>query len=79
MNLFRGMIMVKKYDKLNAQDAQKLKDKIAELETKNREANIFIKWIAELLNMETDGVGFDEIKWDIDDFQKAIEKLKEEE
>ena len=68
------MIKVKKYDKLNA---QKLKDKIAELETKNREANIFIKWIAELLNMETDGVGFDEIKWDIYDFQKAIKKLKE--
>ena len=55
-------------------EAEKKAAVITQLETKNREANIFIKWIAELLNMETDGVGFDEIRWGIDDFQEAIER-----
>ena len=51
---------------------QHLKHELRKAETRVREANIFIKWIAEMLGMETDGIGFDEIKCGIDDFQEAL-------
>ena len=44
------------------------------LEKNNRIANEFIKSIAEMLNMDMDGVGFDGISLSLDDFENAIAK-----
>jgi predicted membrane chloride channel (bestrophin family) len=42
----------------------------------NKEANEFIIDIANLLNMDTDSVGLDDIKFSIDDFKDAIHSMK---
>lgn len=44
---------------------------------RNKEANEFIKDIAELLGMDSDGLGFDELQLSIDDFKDAIEIIKQ--
>ena len=52
------------------------------LSEKRKEANDFIIQIAELLGMDTDGIGYDGLQWGIDDFNEALdnvlsEKMKE--
>lgn len=49
-----------------------MEKEIEGLKTKKKEANRFIIDIAELLGMDVDGVGFDEIQFSIDDFKNAI-------
>ena len=49
-----------------------------ELEKHRKEANGFIKSIAEMVGIETDVVGFDGIKLSIDDFEEAIRRLRDE-
>ena len=51
--------------------AQKIADKM-------KEANQFILDIAQMLGIETDGVGFDGITLSIDDFSEAADKMVEE-
>ena len=46
------------------------------LETSVKEANLFIIQIANLLKMDTDGVGFDGIQFSIDDFEEAIKAME---
>ena len=46
------------------------------LKKRHKKQNEFIIDIAKLLNIDTDGVGYDEIQLTIDDIQTAIEKLK---
>ena len=53
-----------------------LENKVIELEGKQREANQFIIEIAILLNIETDGIGYDDIQLTYDDFEKAINRLR---
>ena len=43
-----------------------------------KEANEFIIMIADLLKMDTDGVGFDDISFSIDDFETAIKEYKKQ-
>lgn len=38
----------------------------------NKEANEFIIDIANLLQMDTDGIGYDDLQYSIDDFKEAI-------
>lgn len=41
----------------------------------NKDANIFIKDIAVMLGMDIDGIGFDGLKFSIEDFEDAIKSL----
>jgi len=41
----------------------------------NKDANIFIKDIAVMLGMDTDGIRFDGLKFSIEDFEDAIKSL----
>lgn len=50
---------------------------VSDLIDNNKEANEFIKDIANLLGMDADGIGYDEIQYSIDDFKEAIDKLRE--
>lgn len=45
---------------------------IEELKIKVKEANKFIKGIAKLLKIETDGLGYDGLELSLDDFKEAI-------
>ena len=51
------------------------KQELDKLIQSTKDANQFILDIAVLLDIETDGVGFDEIQLSIDDFKDAIERL----
>jgi hypothetical protein len=53
-------------------ELHELREKCRKLETKQREANEFIIEIAKMLDMETDGIGYDGIQFSLDDFQDAI-------
>ena len=44
----------------------------------NKEANEFIIDIAKALKMDTDGIGFDGLKFSIDDFKEGVNSVKEE-
>ena len=46
------------------------------LQQSNKDANEFIIDIANLLKIETDGIGYDDLKLSLDDFQEAIKELK---
>lgn len=50
---------------------------IEKLKKSNKDANEFIIDIADLLKMETDGVGCDELQFTIDDFKDAIRETVE--
>ena len=52
------------------------KHEINQLEAEKKESNTFIIDIAELLNIDADGIGFDGLTLSIDDFKEAINKLK---
>ena len=52
-----------------------LNEDLYELEKGNKKVNGFIIGIAELLKMDTDGIGYDDLKFSIDDFEDAINKL----
>ena len=54
---------------------EKLAEEFEALEIKSKEANRFILDIADLLRMDVDSVGFDGIKFTIDDFEMAIKEL----
>ena len=45
------------------------------LEKSVKEANEFIKDVAELLGIDSDGIGYDGLTLSIDDFKEAINKL----
>jgi hypothetical protein len=47
---------------------------IVDLKNKNKEANEFIIDIANLLNIVTDGLGYDGLQLTIDDFKDAIKR-----
>lgn len=49
--------------------------KVDELIKKNKETNMFIIEIAKLLDMDIDGVGFDDHQFTIEDFEEAINIL----
>ena len=49
---------------------------VDDLEQKQKEANQFIIEIAEMLNIETDGLGYDGLQLSLDDFQEAINRLR---
>lgn len=49
---------------------------VAEVKIKLKEANQFILEIAELLDMNIDGIGYDGIQFGLDDFKEAITKIK---
>jgi len=46
------------------------------LEKQHKEANEFIKTIAEMMGIETDGLGYDGLQLSLDDFADAINKLR---
>jgi len=48
------------------------------LSEKRKEANDFIIQIAELLGMDTDGIGYDGLQWGIDDFEEALDNVLSE-
>ena len=54
-----------------------MEKEIKKLKQKLANANDFIKDIASLLEIETDGIGFDELQLSIDDFDEAICALGE--
>jgi len=53
-----------------------MEKEIEKLKKKNKEANDFIKSIAEMLNIETDGLGYNGLTLDLSDFQDAINTTK---
>ena len=54
--------------------SSELLEKRDELLEARKNANQFIIDIAELLGMDTDGIGFDGLQFSIDDFDEAINK-----
>jgi len=53
-------------------------NKVEILKKKLEDANWFITEIAKMLNIDTDGVGYDDIQLSLDDFQEAIKNLPNE-
>ena len=51
---------------------------LEKLQNNSKEANQFIIDIADLLKMDTDGVGYDDIQFSIDDFKDAVSALANE-
>jgi len=47
-----------------------------QLANEQKEANLFIIEIAKMLNMDTDGIGFDDLKFSLGDFKNAINNEK---
>jgi hypothetical protein len=62
----------------NEMKFERLERVINALKKKNKEANEFIIDIADLLKMDTDGIGYDELQFTIDDFKDAISALANE-
>ena len=52
-----------------------IEEEFEKLEINWREANRFIIDIADKLRMDTDSVGYDGIKFSIDDFEEAIKAV----
>lgn len=52
----------------------KMDDHIKHLQKINVEANTFIIEVAKMLDIETDGIGSDELSLSLDDFAEAIQK-----
>ena len=48
------------------------------LKKKLKDANDFIKSIADMLNIDTEGLGYDGLTLSLDDFQEAIKNLSNE-
>ena len=63
-----------KFD-INAYQAD-INKHIDQVEAENKDANQFIIQVADLLGINTDGIGFDELRLSIEDFEEAINKLK---
>ncbi len=61
--------IVKLFSKDNRQELENLKKM-------HVEANEFIIETAKMLNIDTDGIGFDELTLSLDDFQDAINEIK---
>ena len=62
------------YERIN--EIYNLEVKIIKLVQKQKEANHFIIEIANLLGIETDGIGYDDLQLTIDDFQEAINSIR---
>jgi len=53
-------------------ELHELRKKCKKQEKQRKHANEFIKSVADMLNMDTDGVGYDGLTLSLDDFQDAI-------
>ena len=60
---------------MSRKHADAVNEYIDQLEVERKEANQFIIQIAELLGIDTDGIGHDGLQLSIDDFKEAINQL----
>jgi len=59
---------------LSAYQKKLAQSEFEKLKLSNEQANEFIINIAEMLNMDVDGIGFDGLQFSINDFKDAINK-----
>ncbi len=52
------------------------KEHLAQSEFKKKEANELIKIVAEMVEIETDGLGYDDLQLSLNDFLDTISKLR---
>ena len=62
--------------KLNDYQKALAKSEFEKLEQRHKEANEFIKTVAEMMGIDTDSVGFDDVQLTLDDFSDVINKLR---
>jgi len=65
-------------DALNSKQLKLAQEELKHLEKSQKEANEFIKTLAEMVGIETDLIGFDEITLSLDDFEEALKELYNE-